>query len=103
MTRLYSAGAAAVAIVEDGRIDLALEGRGARCLAADPEDPDVVYVGTSDEGLFKSSDGGESWERLSGISHPRVTAIALSPVDGTSLYAGTEPSSLFVSRDGGGS
>src|SRR5919202_6625941 len=102
MTRLYSAGAAAVAIVEDGRVDLTLEGLGARCLAADPKDPDVVYVGTSDEGLFRSSDGGRSWERLSGVSHPRVTAVALSPIDGA-LYAGTEPSSLFVSRDGGGS
>ena len=102
MTRLYTAGTAAVAIAEDSRVGLTLEGRGARCLAVDPEDPDVVYVGTSDDGLFKSSDGGRSWERLSGVSHPRVTAVALSPIDGA-LYAGTEPSSLFVSRDGGGS
>jgi photosystem II stability/assembly factor-like uncharacterized protein len=102
MTRLYTAGDAAVAIVEDGRVNLTLEGRGARCLAANPGDPDVFYVGTSDEGLFKSSDGGRSWERLSGVSHPRITALALSPLDGT-LYAGTEPSSLFASRDGGGS
>ena len=91
-----------MAIVEDSRVCLTLEGRGARCLAVDSEDPDVVYVGTSDDGLFKSSDGGRSWERLTGVSHPRVTAVALSPIDGA-LYAGTEPSSVFVSRDGGGS
>jgi photosystem II stability/assembly factor-like uncharacterized protein len=59
-----------------------------------------VYIGTSDEGLFKSSDGGGSWERLSGVAYPRITSVAVSPIDGA-LYAGTEPSSLFVSRDGG--
>ncbi len=102
MIRLYTAASDAVAVVENGRVSLTLEGRGARCLAVGPGDPDVVYAGTSDEGLFKSQDGGRSWERLSGIVHPRVTAVAISPSDGV-LYAGTEPSSLFVSRDGGGS
>ena len=100
MVRLYTAATSAVAIVENGRIELTLEERGARCLAVDPNNPDIVYVGTSDEGLFGSSDGGKSWDRLSGVAHPRVTAVAVSPVDG-GLYAGTEPSSLFVSQDGG--
>ena len=102
MIRLYTAAASAVAIVENGGVKLTLEERGAQCLAVDPNDPDTVYIGTSDEGLFRSSDGGRSWNRLAGVSHPRVTAIAISPVDGA-LYAGTEPSSLFVSRDRGGS
>jgi photosystem II stability/assembly factor-like uncharacterized protein len=102
MTRLYAAGDSAFAVVEDGKVRLTLEERGARCLAVDPKDPDTLYAGTSDEGLFKSEDGGEGWERISGIEHPRVTAVAVSPVDGA-LYAGTEPSTLFVSRDGGAS
>ena len=102
MIRLYTAAASAVTIVENGRVKLTLEERGAQCLAVDPNHPDTVYVGTSDEGLFRSSDGGRSWDRLAGVAHPRVTAISVSPVDST-LYAGTEPSSLFVSRDGGGS
>jgi photosystem II stability/assembly factor-like uncharacterized protein len=100
MTRLYAAGLSAVAVVEDGRVELTLEGRGARCVAVDPEDPDTLYVGTSDEGLFKSEGGGKGWESLSGIEHPRVTSVAVSPADGA-IYAGTEPSTLFVSRDGG--
>lgn len=102
MSRLYAAGADAVAVVENGGVRLALEGRGARCLAVDPGDPNTLYVGTSDEGLFKSEDGGASWHELSGIEHPRITAIAVSPADGA-IYAGTEPSALFVSRDGGSS
>ncbi|MDP9409423.1 MAG: hypothetical protein M3R38_33245 [Actinomycetota bacterium] len=102
MPRLYAAGDNAVVVLEEGGVRAELEGRGARCLAVDPEDPDVLYVGTSDEGLFKSEDGGVSWEKLSGIEHPRVTAVAVSPTDGA-VYAGTEPSALFVSRDGGAS
>jgi photosystem II stability/assembly factor-like uncharacterized protein len=98
--RLYAAGPGAVAIVEDGRVDLALEDHGARCLAIDPADPEVLYVGTDDRGVLKSGDAGRSWDQLAGIAHPRVTALAISPVDGA-VYAGTEPSSLFVSRDGG--
>ncbi len=76
MVRLYAAAARAVAIVENGNVKLTLEEHGARCLAVDPKDPDVVYVGTSDEGLFKSSDGGRSWNisresRTPGSPRPR--------------------------------
>jgi photosystem II stability/assembly factor-like uncharacterized protein len=102
MPRLYAAGPNAVAIVEDGSARTALEGRGAQSLAVDPKDPDTLYVGTSDEGPFKSEDSGRTWEKLPGIEHPRVTAVAVSPADGA-VYAGTEPSALFVSRDGGAS
>ncbi len=101
MARLYVAGDA-VAVIEDGGVRTGLTGRGARCLAVNPRDPDTLYVGTSDEGIFESEDGGSTWERLPGIEHPRVTAVAVSPLDGA-VYAGTEPSALFVSRDGGGS
>jgi len=91
-----------VTVIEDGSIESGLEGRGARCLGVDPISPNTLYVGTSDEGLFKSVDGGKSWDGLSGIAHSRVTAVAVSPMDGA-VYAGTEPSALFVSRDGGAS
>jgi hypothetical protein len=100
VARLYVAGGSAVSVLEDGSVETGLEGRGARCLAPDPKDPDTLYVGTSDEGIFKSEDGGGTWEKLSGIEHPRITAVAVSPTDGA-VYAGTEPSALFVSRDGG--
>jgi photosystem II stability/assembly factor-like uncharacterized protein len=102
VARLYVAGGNAVSVIEEGRVESGLEERGARCLAFDPADPDTLYVGTSDEGIFKSEDGGGSWEKLSGIEHPRVTAVAVSPADGA-IYAGTEPSALFASRDRGGS
>jgi photosystem II stability/assembly factor-like uncharacterized protein len=102
VARLYVAGGNAVSVIENGGVETGLEGRGARCLALDPQDTDTLYVGTTDGGIFKSGDGGTTWKKLSGIEHPRVTALAVSPTDGA-VYAGTEPSALFVSRDGGGS
>jgi photosystem II stability/assembly factor-like uncharacterized protein len=101
VVRLYVAGDD-VGVVEGGEVETTLTGRGARCLAVDPGDPDTLYAGTTDEGLFKSVDGGGSWEGLSGIEYPRVTAVAVSPAD-RAVYAGTEPSALFVSQDGGDS
>jgi hypothetical protein len=97
---LYAAGWGAVAIVENDRTDLVLRDRSARCLAVDPANPEVLYVGTDGEGVFRSVDGGRTWDGLPGIEHPRITALAVSPTDGA-VYAGTEPSALFVSRNGG--
>ncbi|MBV9454752.1 MAG: hypothetical protein JOZ19_11640 [Rubrobacter sp.] len=87
MIRLYTAATSAVAIVENGGVKLTLEECGAQCLAVDHNDPEALYVGTSDEGLFKSSDGGRSWDRLVGVAYPRVTTVAVSPVDIRSLLA----------------
>jgi photosystem II stability/assembly factor-like uncharacterized protein len=102
LLRLYSAATNGVGTVEDGRTRISLEGRGARCLAVAPGAPDVLYAGTTDEGVYRSEDAGESWDRAGGLVYERVTSLAISPVDGA-VYAGTEPSSIFVSRDGGAS
>jgi photosystem II stability/assembly factor-like uncharacterized protein len=83
-----------------------LEGSGACCIAVDPLDPLRIYVGTFDDGLFASRDGGETWEPASdGLEDRRVLALAVSRShrsDGVSaVYAGTEPSNLYRSEDGG--
>ena len=36
-------------------------------LEPSPTDPDTVYAGVEDAALFKSSDGGKSWQELSGL------------------------------------
>lgn len=88
MTRLYVAASRGFAVVSDDGASLALEGVDVRCLAVEPRNPDAVYAGTSDGGLFKSEDGGASWKRLPGIPHERIIALAVSPADGAD-YAGT--------------
>jgi photosystem II stability/assembly factor-like uncharacterized protein len=76
-----------------------------RCVAVDPGDPNRVYVGTFDDGLYASADGGKSWrEAWSGVADRRVMSVAVSgshQAAGVSVvYAGTEPSNLYRSEDG---
>src|SRR2546422_10847146 len=101
--RLHGATGDGVFSLEAGRgpwtARLALEGSGARCLALDPTEPATLYAGSPEQGLFKSRDGGRSWERL-GLPHNAVFSVAVSPLDGA-VYAGCEPSMIFKSRDGG--
>jgi photosystem II stability/assembly factor-like uncharacterized protein len=75
-------------------------------IAVDPHDPNRVYVGTSDDGLYATDDGGASWrESWAGVADRRVMSVAVSrshQVAGVSVvYAGTEPSNLYRSEDGG--
>jgi photosystem II stability/assembly factor-like uncharacterized protein len=77
-----------------------------RCVAVDPHDPTRVYVGTFDDGLYASADGGDKWqESWAGVADRRVMSVAVSRshrVAGVSVvYAGTEPSNLYRSEDAG--
>jgi len=77
-----------------------------RCLAANPLWPNRIYCGTAADGLWRSSDGGRSWERSGkGIESAQVTAVAIAASesgDGLGVaYAGTEPSRMYRSEDGG--
>ena len=83
-----------------------LRGVGARCLAVDPLDPNRVYVGTFDHGMYASDDGGRTWRQDErGLENRRVMSVAVSPSHRESgrsvVYAGTEPSNLYRSEDGG--
>jgi hypothetical protein len=74
------------------------EGRG-QCVALDPRDPRRLFAGSHGRGVWRSVDGGASFED-SGLPADDVFSIAVSPVDGA-VYAGCEPSMLFRSRGGG--
>jgi photosystem II stability/assembly factor-like uncharacterized protein len=76
-----------------------LDGRGAQCLAVDPRRPEVAYAGCRGAGVWRSVDGGRSWEDAR-LPAADVFSVAVSPVDGTA-YAGCEPSMLYRSEDGG--
>jgi photosystem II stability/assembly factor-like uncharacterized protein len=89
-----------------GELVTSLEGSGACCLAVDPLDPRRVYVGTFDDGLYASWDGGDTWNAASsGLEDRRVLALAVSRSHQSGgvavVYAGTEPSNLYRSEDGG--
>jgi len=84
-----------------------------RVLAADPEDPRVLYAGTAWDGVFKSTDGGRSWKAI-GLTGQYITSLVLVPAEPRVLYvssgrkqpigrgADTQPiGGIFKSNDDG--
>lgn len=71
----------------------------ATCLAVDPEDPRLIYVGTERSGLFVSRDGGATWKR-SEPNVPRLMITSLLALPGD-LLVGTVPAALYRACRGG--
>jgi photosystem II stability/assembly factor-like uncharacterized protein len=72
-----------------------------RCIVVRPDNPEVVYAGTQN-GTYRSDDGGDSWRSL-GLPGPQlvVWSICLDPRDPDTLFVGVEGFSIFRTRDGG--
>lgn len=76
------------------------------CLAIDSHNPERIYCGAFDAGLWVSEDGGATWNPTAGaLPYTQVMSVAVSPLEAHNgfgvLWAGTEPSALFRSDDGG--
>jgi uncharacterized protein (TIGR03437 family) len=69
-------------------------------LAAHPRNPGIVFAGTEGNGLFKSSDFGQTWNAVSALKETYIYALAFAPSDPTVLYAATGLG-VYRSRDGG--
>ena len=80
-----------------------LEGRQLECVAVSPDAPDRVFVGTFEDGLHRSTDGGRTFEPLESADFvsDAVMSLTISPHDPDTVYAGTEPSRVYRSTDGG--
>jgi photosystem II stability/assembly factor-like uncharacterized protein len=66
----------------------------------DPSDPSVRYAGT-EEGVYKSTDGGKSWKKASaGLTSSVVWRLVADPSSASILYAAT-PAGIFKTTDGG--
>ena len=82
-----------------------LEGLGdfRAAVVVDKRDPSVAYAGTNKGGMFRSRDGGETWEAINnGLLHKTVWSIVQHQETGD-LYVGSSPASIFVSKDQGDS
>jgi photosystem II stability/assembly factor-like uncharacterized protein len=109
--RLFAATGDAVAelVIRDGiavEPSFNLEGRGVMSVAVDPHDPERVFAGTFDRGIYRTLDGGKTWESVgAGMADKRVLSLAISPIDRVNgrsvVYAGVEPSDLLRSEDDG--
>jgi len=69
------------------------------CLAADPADSNTFYLGSS--GVYKSTNGGESWSLL-GLQDELIQTVAVDPTNRLTIYAaGNSTNNFFKSLDGG--
>jgi photosystem II stability/assembly factor-like uncharacterized protein len=79
-----------------------LKGKGIRRLVQSPLRPNVLALGTEDDGVFLSYDSGKTWKQMSdGLNHLTVYAIAFDPQDDSILYAGGFQSGVYKTTDGG--
>ncbi|WP_284012236.1 WD40/YVTN/BNR-like repeat-containing protein [Halobaculum litoreum] len=107
MTTVYAAMRDHFVVVDaDGAETTAaasLDGRSLECVAVHPEASDRVFVGTFGSGLWRSTDGGASFERAGAqaIEQDAVTAVRVAPNAPDRIWAGTEPSRVYRSDDGG--
>ena len=70
-------------------------------MAIDPFTPATLYAGTIKGGVFKSTNGGNSWTAInSGLTTPSIKALAIDPSNPATLYAGTG-GGVFKSTNGG--
>ncbi len=94
------------------RIDSPLNGMTVWSLAVDPNDPGVIFAGTgapSRAVMFRSTDAGNSWHRLSpdipefcrGVNRPRILSICVDPTDGRQVWFGVEEGGVWRSGDRG--
>jgi hypothetical protein len=77
-------------------------------MAVDPANPDVVYVGTPQNGLFVSIDGGATWQNVSAVpasqkvggnDYPGISGIEF---DAASGVTGGKNNTIFAASYGNG-
>jgi photosystem II stability/assembly factor-like uncharacterized protein len=85
---------------EGMRAAAGLDGHRPTCLAADVRIAGRAWCGTDRGGVFRSDDGGASWQPV-GLRDQRITAVTASPAEENVVWVGTEPSQVWYSRDGG--
>lgn len=83
-------------------------------LEPSPTDPDTVYAGVEDAALFKSTDGGQTWQELSGLrghgSGPQwqpgagglcLHTILIDPLNSQRMFIAISAAGAFRTDDGG--
>ncbi len=88
-------------------------------IVLDPNNPDIVYVGTGDpnisgypfigDGIYRSLDAGETWQHLGLTDQRIISKISIDPSDSNTIYVASmglpfernEERGLYKSMDGG--
>ena len=71
-----------------------------RAIAIHPDDAKTIFVGTQ-RGVYRTKNGGDSFERMNMAEGRHVWAIKFHPNDSKTMFLGTEGSEVFKSTDSG--
>ena len=73
-------------------------------VAVDPSTPDIAYVATYSDGLWKTTNRGAAWTKLTGLPG-RVDRIGISPFDPQTVYVSAYDTAyaIYKSTNGGAS
>lgn len=83
---------------------LGLEGGTITALVTSPSDPRRMYAGTYSGGVYRSDDGGVTWQETNtGLGNLYIQSMVIHPTRPDIAYAGTYKSGVYRTTDGGNS
>lgn len=71
-----------------------------RAVLVDSRDPALILAGTTGNGVWRSGDAGQNWQRSIGMDYRSVLSLAQTAQNPDVVYAGTDVG-VFRSLDGG--
>lgn len=94
---------------KDAWLSVGPDGGDARSLAADPQDPLRLYLGTETSWIYSTEDGGKSWHRLARLNAKNdllVDNLIVNSADSKTLLAGVyevdgHGGGVYLSHDSG--
>jgi photosystem II stability/assembly factor-like uncharacterized protein len=69
-------------------------------LAIDPTNPSKLFLGVDFRGVFKTTDGGVTWNQVY-HQNTNINALAIDPTNPANIYLATYPFDLLKSTNGG--
>jgi len=81
---------------------LGLDTYSPRAIVVSQTNPDLLYAGTHEVGIYRSKDAARTWEEVNnGISYPEIRTMVMHPKNDQLVYAGTDGGGVFKTQDGG--
>ena len=70
-------------------------------LSASPVQPSRAYLAAYEAGVFRTDDGGETWQHLNAYPTDYAHSVLAHPDDADAVYVGSEPAEIWRSADCG--